>query len=57
VGWFDVVMAMPYLDRPPHGLLAELDSLAALLEVPSPKGLSASPIISLEHYKIKKQFE
>jgi hypothetical protein len=41
----------------PLGLLAELDSPAALLEVPSPKGLSAPPIISLEHCMIKKQFE
>jgi hypothetical protein len=41
----------------PLGLLAELPSPAALLEVPSTKGMSAPPIMSLEHYKMKKQFE
>jgi hypothetical protein len=41
----------------PLALLAELNSPAALLEVPSPKGMAAPPIISLEHCKIKKQFQ
>jgi hypothetical protein len=47
-------MKMPNLHMTPLGLFAELLSPAALLEVPSQKGMSTLPIISLEHCKMKK---
>jgi hypothetical protein len=57
VGWSEVVMEMANLDRPPLGLLEELDSPAALLETPSPKGMSVPPMSSLEHCNMNKQFQ
>jgi hypothetical protein len=41
----------------PLGLLAELPSPAALLEVPSPKTMLVQHITILEHYKKNKQFQ
>jgi hypothetical protein len=57
VGWFDVVMEMPNLDRLPLGLLPALPSPSSL-EQPLPKSLPDSPIIIIfEHCKTKKQYE